>query len=1051
MRKLIKGLLPVLLAIVLVSLSTLPVLAASTKYEYYDTGDDATLGVRPARTLGQTFTPSEAHKITSVKLLLYRLGSPGDLTVSIRATSGGEPTGGDLCSGSTNGNTLPTESPYEWREITLGDGYDLEADTQYAILIKQVGGDADNEVLWRKDSSDPTYAGGLALYTVDEITWYTYAAQDYMFEEWGEVAGAPPTVTTQAATNIEATTATGNGNITAVNNETCDIRGFVWDLATQGAPGNVAPGASGYANDVPESDGFGTGAFTGSLTGLPTGDTIYVRAYAHNVNGYGYGAEINFLTKPAAPTNVSATDGAHTDKVVITWTKSTGATGYKVYESANLLDTLGDVATYDDTAAPAPTITAGTATASDGTSTEYVTLSLAGESANVGASRTYKVVAFNGTGDSVDSDTDTGYRGVGDLTYQWQRSAADSDADYGNIAGGTTDPYNDTGAPANGDGRYFRCVLDATGAAQQISSVDRGYRGVLPTVTVQAVSNIEETTATGNGNITSIGTDNCDKRGFVWDLATHGDPGNVAPGASGYANSGADTGNYGTGAYTYGITGLTKGELYYVRAYVHNNAGYDYSDTEVNFLTKPDKPSALQDTDRANTAIDLSWAKGSGAQKTMVRYRTDQYPTSPSDGTQAYFNTGTSTTVEALSSGQVHYFRAWSYATEGGKEQYSDLTSDVTAYTNPGDPSALDALNPSATTIDLSWAKGTGSDKTMIRRKVGSYPDSETDGQQAYFDTAVTTQDSGLDPSTTYYYRAWAYDSDSGYYSGSYSQDSETTLVAAPTVTNNDGATNITDTTARLRGEVTATGGENPAVHIYWGDEDGEITPANWDHDENLGIKGEETFFKDIGDLIPETIYYYRCYAANSAGGDWADATAQFTTSAELRAPTNFTATYISDYQIDLSWDKGLDAVNTLIMANYGSYPTDRNGGYQVYYGPKTGCSDTLVDLQFREVNVYYRAWSEGGSWSNDYAETNIGGVGMTLVAQAIFILGLSGLAMWRKNIILYTGSFLCLLLFGLNLCETSWMWGLGPLFLAAFMMYQSIQYWWVRRGRRSY
>ncbi|MBA7641559.1 hypothetical protein ES703_49244 [subsurface metagenome] len=857
-----------------------------------------------------------------------------------------------------------------------------------------------------------------------------------------------PTVTTQAASNIEDTTATGHGNITDTGDENCDIRGIVWDLSTHGDPGNVSPAASDYANDVAETPGpFGAGAFTRNLTSLPTGDTIYARAYAHNSAGYSYGAEINFLTKPAAPTNVSATDGTDETKVVITWTKSTGATDYHVWRDAVDLGAAGDVATFDDTEADAGTITAGTASASDGTEVAHVVLSLAGESANNGTTHTYKVVASNATGDSADSATNTGYRGVGALTYQWQRSAADSDADYGNIAGGTTDPYNDTGAPANGDGRYFRCVLDATGAAQQISSVDRGYRGVLPTVTVQAVTDISYHTATGNGNITSIGTDNCDKRGFVWDLGTHGDPGDVAPGVSGYAHTGASTGDFGTGAYTYGLTELSEGELYYVRAYVHNNAGYDYSDTEETFLTKPDKPTALQDTDRTSTTIDISWTKGSGAQKTMVRYRTDQYPTSTSDGIQAYFNTGTSTTVESLSSGQVYYFRAWSYATEGGKEQYSDLTSDITAYTNPGDPSALDALNPSATTIDLSWAKGTGSDTTMIRRKVGSYPDSKTDGQQAYFDTGVTTQDSGLDPITTYYYRAWAYDSDSGYYSDSYSQDSETTLMAAPTVTNDAGATNITDTTARLRGEIIATGGENPTVHIYWGGDDGGTEAGSWDHDENLGIKGEEVFFKDISDLIPETLYYYRCYAVNSIGDEWADSTAQFTTGAELQAPTNFTAAYVSDYQIDLSWDEGVGALNTLIMANYGSYPIDRNNGYRAYYGSGTSCSDTLVDLQLKEVNVYYRAWSEDGSWSNDYAETTIGGVGMTLVAQAIFILGLSGLAMWRKNIILYTGAFLCLLLFGLSLIETSWMWGLGPLFLSAFMMYQSVRYWWRRRS----
>lgn len=316
-----------------------------------------------------------------------------------------------------------------------------------------------------------------------------------------------PTVTTQAATDIEDTTATGNGNITNTGGENCDIRGIVWDLASQGAPGNVAPGASGYANDVAESNGFGTGAFTRSLTGLPTGDTIYCRAYAHNSAGYAYGAEVNFLTKPAAPTNVVASSNDET-KVVITWTKSTGATDYHVWRGAVDLGAAGDVATFDDAGATAATITnAGTVTATDGTETAHVELSLAGEATGV-TEHSYKVVASNATGDSDDSTPDNGNRSVGAITYQWQRSAGDADGGYGNVGGATTDPYNDSTAPAgiitpgtasasdgtsvahitlslagesvaDGAGRYFQCIVSATGASNspQTSDNNRGYRG----------------------------------------------------------------------------------------------------------------------------------------------------------------------------------------------------------------------------------------------------------------------------------------------------------------------------------------------------------------------------------------------------------------------------------------------------------------------------------------------------------------------------------------------------------------------------------------------
>ena len=103
-------------------------------------------------------------------------------------------------------------------------------------------------------------------------------------------------------------------------------------------------------------------------------------------------------------------------------------------------------------------------------------LSLSGQSANIGVGRYYKCY-HTATGATPGyTGVNRGYRGIGALTYQWQRSATDSDADYSNIDGATTASYNDTGAPADGSGRYYRCVEDATGAAQQISTSDRGYR-----------------------------------------------------------------------------------------------------------------------------------------------------------------------------------------------------------------------------------------------------------------------------------------------------------------------------------------------------------------------------------------------------------------------------------------------------------------------------------------------------------------------------------------------------------------------------------------------
>jgi hypothetical protein len=196
----------------------------------------------------------------------------------------------------------------------------------------------------------------------------------------------------------------------------------------------------------------------------------------------GSGEFFPFVPKPEAPTNVAATDGTHTDKVTVTWTKSTNATGYHIYTVEDgFIASVGDVATYDYTSAPKAYYPAGNASASDGTSTDHVSLNVTlGNSGDPWyTTKTYLVVAEGSGGNSTNSSTDSGYRGIGSPIYEWQRSAGDSDADYTAIEGATTVSYNDTGAPADGSGRYYRFRVTATGGATSISVPDRGYRSVI--------------------------------------------------------------------------------------------------------------------------------------------------------------------------------------------------------------------------------------------------------------------------------------------------------------------------------------------------------------------------------------------------------------------------------------------------------------------------------------------------------------------------------------------------------------------------------------------
>ena len=94
-----------------------------------------------------------------------------------------------------------------------------------------------------------------------------------------------PTVTTQAVADITTTTAIGHGTITNTGGENATKRGFCWN--TTGSPTVVD-------DNITEQGNFSTGAFSGNITGLTPDQHYYVRAFAYNAGGYGYGSVVSF-------------------------------------------------------------------------------------------------------------------------------------------------------------------------------------------------------------------------------------------------------------------------------------------------------------------------------------------------------------------------------------------------------------------------------------------------------------------------------------------------------------------------------------------------------------------------------------------------------------------------------------------------------------------------------------------------------------------------------------------------------------------------------------
>lgn len=104
------------------------------------------------------------------------------------------------------------------------------------------------------------------------------------------------TVDTGFAFNITKNTADIPCIITNEGVDEPDYIGFVWDTVTHSNPGDVAPNLTDYDYNTSESGSFPVGTYNRTLSSLIANTTYYVRACAHNSDGWIYGDEISFST-----------------------------------------------------------------------------------------------------------------------------------------------------------------------------------------------------------------------------------------------------------------------------------------------------------------------------------------------------------------------------------------------------------------------------------------------------------------------------------------------------------------------------------------------------------------------------------------------------------------------------------------------------------------------------------------------------------------------------------------------------------------------------------
>ena len=103
-----------------------------------------------------------------------------------------------------------------------------------------------------------------------------------------------PSVTTATPINITEYSAASGGNVTATGGAEVTAKGICWST-------NQNPTISDFKTD----EGSGTGQFVSQIDKLIPGSDYFVRAYATNISGTGYGPQVTLTTLKTIPTIIT--------------------------------------------------------------------------------------------------------------------------------------------------------------------------------------------------------------------------------------------------------------------------------------------------------------------------------------------------------------------------------------------------------------------------------------------------------------------------------------------------------------------------------------------------------------------------------------------------------------------------------------------------------------------------------------------------------------------------------------------------------------------------